>query len=90
MGSINAIPEYQNYYKLGADGTASTGIVFSIFQIGQMVGACFIWICDWQGRKIPIFGGCLGVMISTVITALAPNRKSEYLKQFSDGYLISQ
>jgi MFS family permease len=76
MGSINAIPEYQDYYHLGADGAASTGLVFSIFQIGQMVGALFTWICDWQGRKLPIFGGCLGVVISTVITAVAPNRKS--------------
>lgn len=75
MGSINAIPEYQDYYHLGSDGAASTGLVFSIFQIGQMVGALFIWICDWQGRKLPIFGGCLGVVISTVITAEAPNRE---------------
>lgn len=76
MGSINAIPEYQDYYHLGKDGAASTGLVFSIFQIGQMVGALFTWICDWQGRKLPIFGGCLGVVISSIITAVAPNRKS--------------
>ncbi|KAK0105008.1 hypothetical protein ONS95_004622 [Cadophora gregata] len=73
MGSINAIPEYQAYYNLGATGAASTGLVFSIFQIGQMAGALFTWICDWQGRRVPIFGGCLGVVISTIITAVAPN-----------------
>lgn len=78
MGSINAIPEYQRYYNLGESGATNTGLVFSIFQIGQMVGALFTWICDWQGRKIPIFGGCLGVVISTIITAVAPN--CEYMR----------
>jgi hypothetical protein len=48
MGSINAIPEYQTYYNLGSNGAASTGLVFSILQIGQMVGALFSWVCDWQ------------------------------------------
>jgi MFS family permease len=75
MGSINAIPEYQTYYNLGSNGAASTGLVFSILQIGQMVGALLSWVCDWQGRKIPIFGGCFGVVVATVITAVAPNRK---------------
>ena len=75
MGSINAIPEYQDYYKLGKNGATSTGLVFSIFQIGQMCGALFTWVCDWQGRKLPIFCGCLGVVIGTIITAVAPNRE---------------
>ena len=75
MGSINAVPEYQAYYNLGSSGAASTGLVFSIFQIGQMAGALFTWICDWQGRRVPIFGGCLGVVISSIITAVAPNRE---------------
>lgn len=73
MGSINAIPEYQDYYGLGPDGSTATGIVFSIYQIGQMVSAFFLWICDWQGRRIPIFAGCFGVIISTIITSTATN-----------------
>jgi MFS family permease len=77
MGSINAIPEFKAYYKLGEKGAASTGLVFSIFQIGQMVGALFIWICDWRGRRLAIFVGCLGVVLASILTALAPNRKSE-------------
>jgi MFS family permease len=84
MGSINAIPEYQAYYKLGSNGAASTGLVFSIFQIGQMVGALFSWICDWQGRKVPIFGGCFGVVVATIITAVAPNRKISTLNGSED------
>ena len=75
MGSINAIPEYQEHYNLGAGGATSTGLVFSIYQIGQMVGALFIWVCDWRGRKVPIFVGCFGVVVASVITAVAPNRE---------------
>jgi hypothetical protein len=54
MGSINVIKEYQDYYGLGSQGSAATGIVFSIFQVGQMTGALFIWIADLRGRKFGI------------------------------------
>lgn len=33
MGSINAVPNYIKYYGLPDKGTASTGIVFAIFQV---------------------------------------------------------
>ncbi|KAF4446656.1 hypothetical protein F53441_9697 [Fusarium austroafricanum] len=46
LGSLNPLPEYQQYYGLGEGGSASTGLVFSIFQIGQMGGALFTWACD--------------------------------------------
>ena len=41
-------------------------------QIGQMVGALFVWISDWQGRKLAIFVGCVGVCIGAIVTATAP------------------
>lgn len=63
MGSINAIPEYQKYYGLSENGAASTGIIFSIFQIGQMTGALFIWAADWRGRRLSIFTGVCGVVV---------------------------
>ncbi|CAL5867486.1 uncharacterized protein PFLUO_LOCUS1705 [Penicillium psychrofluorescens] len=33
MGSINATPNYTQYYNLPAKGNAGTGIVFSIFNV---------------------------------------------------------
>jgi len=63
MGSINAVESYQKYYSLPENGAASTGIVFSIFQIGQMVGALFVWISDWRGRRFSIFIGVVGVVV---------------------------
>ncbi|CAM1502504.1 Fc.00g044880.m01.CDS01 [Cosmosporella sp. VM-42] len=76
MGSINSIPEYQKYYGLGPEGTATTGIVFSIFQIGQMIGALFTWVCDWHGRKRVILVACFGIIASAIFTALAPTLSS--------------
>ncbi|KAI1815684.1 general substrate transporter [Poronia punctata] len=73
MGSINALPNYTEYFGLPATGDASTGIVFAIFQVGQMGGALFVWMIDWYGRIWHIWIGCVGVIIGTVITGLATN-----------------
>lgn len=72
MGSINVLENYTSYYGLPSDGTASTGIVFAIFQVGQMCAALFVWVADWLGRKWLIFIGAAGVAIGTVVTATAP------------------
>ena len=71
MASINVLPNYTKYYNLSSKGTPSTGIVFSIFQIGQMCAALFVWVADWQGRRRLIFIGASGVVIGTIVTATA-------------------
>ncbi|KAM0702471.1 hypothetical protein Q7P35_009899 [Cladosporium inversicolor] len=73
MGSINTLPNYTEYFDLPASGNASTGIVFAIFQVGQMAGALFIWMADWYGRTWHMFFGCLGVCLATIVTALSIN-----------------
>ncbi|GAB1728358.1 hypothetical protein NU195Hw_g1663t1 [Hortaea werneckii] len=72
MGSINAVPSYTAYYGLPPEGNSSTGIVFAIYQFGQMAGALFSWVMDWRGRRWPIFIGCTGVCVGAVVTAVAP------------------
>ena len=72
MGSINAVPSYTAYFNLPPEGNSGTGIVFAIFQIGQMVGALFSWVSDWHGRRWPIFIGCLGTCVGAIVTAVAP------------------
>jgi MFS family permease len=74
MGSINSVSKYQQYYHLPLNGASSTGIIFAIFQVGQMAGAWFVWIADWRGRKLPVFLGCAGVLVGTIVTATAKTR----------------
>jgi hypothetical protein len=63
MGSVNSVPGYLQYFGLLQNGAASTGIIFSIFQIGQMVGALFISLADWRGRRLSVFIGYSGVVV---------------------------
>lgn len=71
MGSINVLDNFTNYYGLAQNGAASTGIIFAIFQAGQMCAALFVWVADWLGRKWLIFIGAAGVAIGTIVTATA-------------------
>jgi MFS family permease len=72
-GRLRRVPHglYQ-CFNLPPEGNSGTGIVFAIFQIGQMVGALFSWVSDWHGRRWPIFIGCLGTCIGAIVTAVAP------------------
>ncbi|EXJ93242.1 hypothetical protein A1O3_01799 [Capronia epimyces CBS 606.96] len=63
---------YIDYYNLPPEGNSGTGIVFAIFNVGQMAGALFTWAADWQGRRWPIFVGCVGVCVGSIVTATAP------------------
>ncbi|KAL3487615.1 putative transporter [Aspergillus germanicus] len=70
MGSINVLPEYQSYYN--TSGASATGLVFSIFNIGQMAGALFVWVNDVCGRRMTLRVTAFLICCSAVFTALAP------------------
>lgn len=70
MSSINALPEYLDYYNM-EKASAGTGLVFSIYNVGQMVGSLFTWLADWRGRKFGVAVGCVGVIVGTIVTATA-------------------
>ncbi|OBT83709.1 hypothetical protein VE02_08277 [Pseudogymnoascus sp. 03VT05] len=74
MGSINSLKTYQSYYNVPENDLAGTGIVFSIFQIGQMAGALFIWVADWRGRRLPIFIGTIITSTAKTITIFTGGR----------------
>jgi MFS family permease len=82
MGSINVLSEYQEYYGLGDTGSTSTGLVFSIFQIGQMSGALFTWICDWKGRRLTLAVSSFLICVSAIFTAVAPTLSSFIAARF--------
>jgi hypothetical protein len=52
MGAINSYPQYRTYFGFPLDkGTPSTGIVYAIYTIGNLVGS---FACgpatDWRGK----------------------------------------
>lgn len=75
MSSIYTSPEYIEFYNEDPS-SAGTGLVFSIYNLGQIVGAFFISIQDWKGRKVGLLVGCTGTVVGAVITAVAKNQST--------------
>lgn len=51
MGSINSYPQYREYFGFPVDsGTPSTGIVYAMFSIGNLIGSFVAGPCsDFRG-----------------------------------------
>ncbi|BAO40023.1 lactose permease [Kluyveromyces marxianus DMKU3-1042] len=76
MGSIYTQKAYLNYYHLDVNSSTGTGLVFSIYNIGQICGAFFAPIMDWKGRKPAILIGCFGVVAASVVTAATSTKSA--------------
>ncbi|BAP71506.1 lactose permease [Kluyveromyces marxianus] len=76
MGSIYTQKAYLNYYHLDVNSSTGTGLVFSIYNIGQICGAFFAPIMDWKGRKPAILLGCFGVVAASVVTAATSTKSA--------------
>lgn len=74
MGSIYTMEDYLDYYDLDINSSTGTGLVFSIYNIGQICGAFFCSLMDWKGRKIAILVGCTGAVVGAVITGATSTR----------------
>jgi MFS family permease len=73
MGAINSMDPYQKYFNLPGGGK-STGIVFIIYNLGQIAAFPFCgFLADGYGRRICIFVGCALVLIGTAVQASAHN-----------------
>jgi MFS family permease len=83
MGAINAMETYQETFGLTGAGS-TTGIIFIIYQIGQIASFPFCgFFADGYGRRWCIFIGCLIVLVGTAIQATA-----NHLGQFIAGRFI--
>lgn len=83
MGSINAMQSYQKSFGLTGEG-ASTGIVFIIYNLGQIAAFPFCgFLADGYGRRVCIFVGCLLVLVGTAVQAPAQS-----MGQFIGGRFI--
>ncbi|KAI9756837.1 MAG: hypothetical protein M4579_003673 [Chaenotheca gracillima] len=75
MGSINSYPQYREYF--GFDplaGTPSTGIVYAIYTIGNLVGSFAAGpATDYRGRRWGMFLGSAIIIIGTIVQATCTN-----------------
>jgi len=62
MGAINSYPQYRSYFNFNeTEGTPTTGIVYAIYTIGNLVGSFVAGpATDFRGRK---WGMCIGTSI---------------------------
>ncbi|KAI0264911.1 general substrate transporter [Gloeopeniophorella convolvens] len=80
MTAINGMPFYQDQFDQGHLGV-STGLIFSMYTVGQMVGAIFAGpICDKFGRRAGMFIGAVIIMAGSAIIS-----SSEHKPQFVGG-----
>ncbi|KAJ4417684.1 hypothetical protein N0V82_006045 [Gnomoniopsis sp. IMI 355080] len=78
FSSINAMTQYKDYFHHTELGS-STGIIFMIYTIGNMIGSVFTGpICDLFGRRAGMAIGSVMIMIGAAVQTAARN----------DGYLL--
>jgi MFS family permease len=75
MGAINSYPQYRDYFGFDInEGTPSTGIVYAIYTIGNLVGSFVAGpATDYKGRKWGMFLGCLIIILGTCVQATSHN-----------------
>ncbi|KAH7028083.1 lactose permease [Microdochium trichocladiopsis] len=79
MGAINAMDEYKNSFDLQGDDGSGTGIIFIIYNLGQIASFPFCGLlADGLGRRWCIFIGCLIVLVGTAIQATA-HEKGQFI-----------
>ncbi|KAJ9144181.1 Hexose transport-related protein [Pleurostoma richardsiae] len=71
FSSINAMEQYQKYFHHEELGS-STGIIFMIYTIGNMIGSLFTGpICDFFGRRAGMMTGSVLIMGGAIVLTAA-------------------
>ncbi|KAI9729154.1 MAG: hypothetical protein M1834_007061 [Cirrosporium novae-zelandiae] len=75
MSSINSYKQYRSYFGFSlTEGTPSTGIVYAIFTIGNLVGAFIAGpASDFKGRRVGMFIGAATIIIGACVQASSHN-----------------
>jgi MFS family permease len=72
MSSINAMPTFHEQFGTRMQGSG-TGILFSIYAIGNLVGAAVAApASDTFGRRFGMFIGSAVIIVGTILEASAP------------------
>ncbi|KAG8903892.1 hypothetical protein FRB99_002592 [Tulasnella sp. 403] len=89
MTAINAMEYYQKQFESGRLGS-KTGIIFSIYTVGQMTGSLFAGpICDRFGRRGGMFAGCWGIIAGVAVITSASTRAQFIAGRFLLGVGIA-
>ncbi|WWD03393.1 hypothetical protein V865_001445 [Kwoniella europaea PYCC6329] len=89
FSSINAMDQYKKYFHHVETGK-STGIIFMIYTVGNMIGSLFTGpICDHFGRRVGM--GVGSIIIGAAAIVLTAARNDSYLLggRFMLGFGIS-
>ncbi|KAF2838001.1 general substrate transporter [Patellaria atrata CBS 101060] len=75
MGAINSYEQYRDYFGFDPiKGTPTTGIVYAIYTIGNIVGSFFAGpASDIRGRKWGMFTGAAIIIVGTCVQATCSN-----------------
>ena len=91
LTALFAMPNFLT--TMGIKSTLGTGLVMSIFQIGQMCATVFVWLGDFIGRKQAIFCGSVVVCVGAIVTSVAKNYHTfvggRFLLSFGSGISCS-
>ncbi|SGZ22503.1 BQ5605_C022g09497 [Microbotryum silenes-dioicae] len=78
MGAINNMKSYQAQFNSGVVGS-TTGLIFGIYTIGNMVGALFAApIADRWGRRVGMQAGCAVIVLGTLV-AVTSHKKEQFI-----------
>lgn len=84
MGAITAMPTYKAYFAEYAKYNSGTGLVFSIYTVGQICGGLTSgYISDTFGRRMGMFVGCILIVIGSILTSSA-----HHIEQFIAGRFV--
>lgn len=91
LTALLAVPRFMS--TMGIEDALGTGLVMSIFQIGQISVTVFVWLGDFIGRKPTIFIGSCIVCVGAIITALSNSYNmfvgGRFLLSFGSGLSCS-
>ncbi|PGH17880.1 hypothetical protein AJ79_00779 [Helicocarpus griseus UAMH5409] len=91
MGSINSYPQYRTYFGFDlTKGTPTTGIVYAIYTIGNMVGSFAAGpASDFRGRRVGMLLGSLIGIFGSVIQASCRNLAGFMIGRFILGFGVA-
>ncbi|RHZ56953.1 hypothetical protein CDV55_105314 [Aspergillus turcosus] len=91
MGSINSYKQYREYFGFDPEaGTPSTGIVYAIYTIGNIIGSFFAGpFTDFRGRRVGMALGAFFVVIGTIVQATCTNLAGFMAGRFILGFGVA-